>query len=309
MDINRDYIVTDRKKHGGPRKKPIRVLIPHHNAGVVSGQGLASYIKTTTRALSATYIIGQKGEVFQGLDESLEPYTTSNRAIDTEAITFEIANSKGAPNWEISNASFDALVELSIDICKRHGIKEVSYTGDKRGNIHLHKWYASTSCPGPYVESLMPEYARRINEGLKPKPTPKPEGDKMYKIQIGAYSVKANADKALKEAIAKGYKDAYIVETGSVTKPSEPIKPAPKPVTKEYVQLSKEVTTGWRVYPLNKEPVVKNAIGSLQPHKFGGLEYEILARPMTDLVTIQTRDWGKVNIYIGKETAHKIVRK
>ena len=64
--------------------------------------------------------------------------------------------------------------------------------------------------------------------GLKPtnKPIPKPtEGDKMYKIQIGAYSVKANADRALKEAIAKGYKDAYIVETGSVTKPSEPIKP------------------------------------------------------------------------------------
>ena len=66
--------------------------------------------------------------------------------------------------------------------------------------------------------------------GLKLKPTnnpaPKPtEGDIMYKIQIGAYSVKANADKALKEAIAKGYKDAYIVETGSVSKPNEPIKP------------------------------------------------------------------------------------
>lgn len=220
MVINRNYLVTDKLKHGGKRKKPIRVLIPHHNAGVVSGQNLANYIKTTTRALSATYIIGQKGEVFQGLDESLEPYTTSNRAIDTEAITFEIANSKGAPNWEISDDSFDALVELSIDICKRHGIKEVKYTGDKSGNIHLHKWYASTNCPGPYVESLMPEYARRVNEGLKP-----PEGDKLYKIQIGAYSVKANAEKALKEAIAKGYKDAYIVETGSVTKPSEPIKP------------------------------------------------------------------------------------
>ena len=103
-------------------------------------------------------------------------------------------------------------------------LKKCLTQGDKRGNIHLHKWYASTSCPGPYVESLMPEYARRINEGLKPKPTPKPEGDKMYKIQIGAYSVKANADKALKEAIAKGYKDAYIVETGSVTKPSDPFQ-------------------------------------------------------------------------------------
>ena len=103
------------------------------------GQGLASYIKTTTRALSATYIIGQKGEVFQGLDESLEPYTQQVIVqLILKLSPSRLPNSKGAPNWEISNASFDALVELSIDICKRHGIKEVSYTGDKQGQgIHL----------------------------------------------------------------------------------------------------------------------------------------------------------------------------
>lgn len=174
MKVDKRYIVTDPKKHGGKRKKPIRVFVPHHNAGVTTGENLARYIKNTSRQLSATYIIGQNGEVFQGLDEGLEPYTTGNRQIDTEAITFEIANSTGAPQWKISDKAFDTLVNLTIDICKRHGIKELNFTGDKLGDIHLHKWYQDTSCPGPYLEGKMPEYVRRVNEGLKPTEPTKP---------------------------------------------------------------------------------------------------------------------------------------
>lgn len=174
MKINTDYLITDKNKHGGKRKKPITVIVPHHNAGVTTGLNLAKYIKETSRQLSCTYVIGQEGEVFQTLDTSLEPYTTSNRDIDTRAVTFEIANSTGAPTYEITDASFDALVEVSIATFKENGIKEAVYTGDKTGNIHLHKWYASTNCPGPYVEKRMPELARRINEGLGAKPTTKP---------------------------------------------------------------------------------------------------------------------------------------
>lgn len=58
----------------------------------------------------------------------------------------------------------------------------------------------------------------------------------------------------------------------------------------------------WRVYPLDKKPVVGNECGFILPKKFGGLEYEILAQPYPDVVTIQTRDFGKVNIYIHPST-------
>lgn len=58
----------------------------------------------------------------------------------------------------------------------------------------------------------------------------------------------------------------------------------------------------WRVYPTNKAPVVGNECGYLYPSKFGGLTYDILATPQTDVVTIQTRDYGKVNIYVAKST-------
>lgn len=192
MKINKDYLVTDTKKHGGLRKSPVTVLIPHHNAGVASGENVAKYMNNTTRQLSATYIIGQNGEIFQTLDEKYEPYTTGNRSIDTKAITFEIVNSKGAPTWEVSDEAFNALVELSIDICKRYNIKELNYTGDKKGNIHLHEWYANTNCPGPYLKGKMGEYAKRVNEGLNPTFKPYsfiiPKGSKLFDRSGKAYT-------------------------------------------------------------------------------------------------------------------------
>lgn len=60
--------------------------------------------------------------------------------------------------------------------------------------------------------------------------------------------------------------------------------------------------SSWRVYPTNKAPVIGNECGYLYPSKFGGLTYDILATPQTDVATIQTRDYGKVNIYVAKST-------
>lgn len=64
--------------------------------------------------------------------------------------------------------------------------------------------------------------------------------------------------------------------------------------------------TKWRVYPTNKKPVVGNECGYLYPSKFGGLTYDVLATPMSDVVTIQTRDYGRVNIYVGSSTGATI---
>lgn len=80
--------------------------------------------------------------------------------------------------------------------------------------------------------------------------------------------------------------------TGGTSKPSS---------KKKTVTLPSSVSS-WRVYPTNKAPVIGNECGYLYPSKFGGLTYDILATPQTDVVTIQTRDYGKVNIYVAKST-------
>ncbi|MGE8206649.1 glycoside hydrolase family 73 protein [Heyndrickxia sp. NPDC080065] len=83
-----------------------------------------------------------------------------------------------------------------------------------------------------------------------------------------------------------------------VEKPTE-VKPSKK------VHLP-ATDSSWRVYPTNKAPVVGNEIGKLNPKKFGGLSYDILGNPQKDVYTIQTRDFGKVNIYAAPSTGSKI---
>ena len=58
----------------------------------------------------------------------------------------------------------------------------------------------------------------------------------------------------------------------------------------------------WRIYPTNKAPVKGNECGLLRPKKFGGLKYEVLGNPQTDVYTIKTDQFGKVNIYAAKST-------
>ena len=64
--------------------------------------------------------------------------------------------------------------------------------------------------------------------------------------------------------------------------------------------------TSWNIYPTNVSPVVGNEIGKLTPSAYGGLSYQILANPMTDVYTIQTAMYGKVNIYSSSTTSSSI---
>lgn len=58
----------------------------------------------------------------------------------------------------------------------------------------------------------------------------------------------------------------------------------------------------WRVYPLNKGARVGNEIGFIFPKKFGGLTYSIISMPRPDVAIIETRDYGKVQIYVDPST-------
>lgn len=60
----------------------------------------------------------------------------------------------------------------------------------------------------------------------------------------------------------------------------------------------------WRVYHLGKIPIKKNACGFLNPRKFNGLSYKILGfMDNNSTCVIETRDYGRVKIYIKKTKA------
>lgn len=59
----------------------------------------------------------------------------------------------------------------------------------------------------------------------------------------------------------------------------------------------------WRVYPMNVAPTVGNECGFILPAKFGGLVYDVLGYTQQQVAIIQTRDFGRVQIYINDKSA------
>ena len=116
-------------------------ITPHHAAGNV-------FASQSTQA-SANYGIGSDGRVALYVDEKDRAWTSSNADNDSQAITIEVANDGGAPNWHVSDKVLNSLVDLCVDICKRNDIKKLNYTGDASGNLTSHKMFAATVCPRP----------------------------------------------------------------------------------------------------------------------------------------------------------------
>ena len=111
-----------------------------------------------------------------------------------------------------SSAAFETLIataiDLCVDICKCNGIKKLNYTGNKSGNLTMHKWYWATACPGPYLSGKFPYIASEVNKRLSgTSQTDKPASAELYRVrrswsnassQIGAYRTLDNAKKACK---------------------------------------------------------------------------------------------------------------
>lgn len=117
-------------------------------------------------------------------------------------------------------------------------------------------------------------------------------------VELGKWGNGEARKKAL-EAAGYDYEavQAEVNRRAGVTTSSKPSTST----SKKKLYLPKTAKS-WRVYPTNKAPVVGNEVGYLYPSKFGGLTYDILATPQKDVVTIQTRDYGKVNIYVAAST-------
>ena len=140
-------------------------ITPHHMAGILSGEDCARIFQDPNRYASATYCIGFNGDIVGNVPEEFAPGTSSNYYNDHHAITIEVSNDEYGGNWHISEASWNSLVNLCVDICKRYGFKLV-YDGTPNGSLTRHNMFADTSCPGPYLQSRFQELADTVNARL-----------------------------------------------------------------------------------------------------------------------------------------------
>lgn len=196
-----------------PRNKPITKITIHHVAGNLTVEQVGNIFATKERKASSNYGVDNHGRVGMYVEEKNRAWTSSSSENDNQAVTIEVANITGAPDWKVSDIALNKTIDLCVDICKRNNIKRLNFTGDKTGNLTMHKWFAATTCPGPYLESKFPYIANEVNKRLNSQPvvnpTPQPT-QILYKVQTGAFSNKKNAE-ALAERLKKLGFETYIV--------------------------------------------------------------------------------------------------
>lgn len=147
------------------RQDKIRGIVIHHAAST-SLDSIGQAFSHPGRGGSAQYGV-DGNQVHQYVREEDTAWHCSNWAGNNATIGIETTNSTGAPEWKVSNETFDTLCKLVADIAKRNGLGKLWINPDADyPALSGHKdWYgAATVCPGPYLYPRLQEICDRANE-------------------------------------------------------------------------------------------------------------------------------------------------
>lgn len=121
--------------------------------------------KPSSKDASANYVIACDGEIGAALQDEQRSWCTSSRGIDEKVLSIEVASDSFHP-YKISEAAYNALIDLLVDRCRAYGIKRLAFANDKNyalqykfsedyQNIAVHRWTAQKACPGDYIMGLL----------------------------------------------------------------------------------------------------------------------------------------------------------
>lgn len=148
-------------------------ITPHCVVGQLSVESIGSIFAPRSRSASSNYGIGKDGRVGQYVDEKNRSWCTSSAANDTRAITIECASDLKAP-YAFNEKVYTTLVNLCVDICRRHGKAKLLWLGSKSKALNYtpksnemiltaHRWFNNTACPGDWLYGREGDLANRVN--------------------------------------------------------------------------------------------------------------------------------------------------
>ena len=217
--------------HSGKRTHSIDRITPHCVVGQLSAESICGCFTSTSRQASCNYGIGTDGRVSLCVEEKNRSWCSSSNSNDQRAVTIECASDMKTP-YAMNSKVYNSLIKLCTDICKRNGKKKLLWLGSKSKALNyspksdemvltVHRWFANKSCPGDWLYSRLGDLAEKVTANLSgtttATTTTTTKKDTLYRVQVGAYSVKNNADVQLKKVKAAGF-DTYMVKEGGLYK-------------------------------------------------------------------------------------------
>lgn len=213
--------------NSGTRTHSIDRITPHCVVGQASVETLGNIFYPRSRQCSCNYGIGADGRVGMYCEEGNRSWCTSSNANDQRAVTIECASDATAP-YAFNDTVYNKLIELCVDICRRNGKTKLLWFGDKAKTLTyepadgemiltVHRWFANKSCPGDWMYARMGELAATVTAKLTPKTETKTASASgtMYRVQVGAFSNKANAETYAAKVKKAGFDTVLKEESGT----------------------------------------------------------------------------------------------
>lgn len=204
-----------------PRNHAIDTITIHCVVGQCSAETLGNVFAPTTRQASSNYGVDYDGRIGMYCEEKDRSWCSSSSSNDNRAITIEVASDTTNP-YAVTDKALAALIDLCADICKRNGIKQLLWKGDKnligqvdKQNMTVHRWFANKSCPGDYLYGKHSYIAEEVNRRLNASSAPSTSSGTIYYVQTGAFGNKANADAQLAKVKAAGF-EAIMKQSGNL---------------------------------------------------------------------------------------------
>ena len=166
---------------------PSRIVV-HNTANDASARNEVSYMISNDQEVSFHYAVDDK-EVVQGIPENRNAWHCGDGANgkgNREGIAIEICYSKSGGS-RFTQAEKNA-VDLIAEILKRYGWGV--------GAVTKHHDYNGKYCPHRTLDQGWDRFIKMIEAKMS---------SKLYKVQVGAFSNKANADRLCNELKSKGY--------------------------------------------------------------------------------------------------------
>lgn len=201
--------ISPNKSSG--RKYEITRITPHCVVGQLDVKTLGNIFSRSSAQASSNYGIGTDGRIGMYVEEKDRSWCSSSSDNDNRAVTIECASDAKHP-YAFKKVVYNALVDLCVDICKRNGKKKLIWIPDKKKALSykpaktemlltVHRWFANKSCPGAWMYERMDDLAKAVTKKL----------NVLYKVQVGAFSNKSNAERMQDKLKAKGYSTSTIV--------------------------------------------------------------------------------------------------
>lgn len=224
MGYSNSSLVTYTKlspNNSGNKTQPISIFTPHCIVGQWSVETAGNYFARPATDASANYVIGKDGRIGLVVPESKIAWTSSSKDNDSKAVTVECASDTYHP-YKFTDACYQSLIKLCVDVCKRNGKNKLVWLNDKNKTLAykpksnemlltLHRYYKVKACPGDWLVNKLDNFTAEVNKQLSTPIQPKDdtptqeEFERMFKVAMSVYLKQLSAQDESSWSKDEGY--------------------------------------------------------------------------------------------------------